>query len=327
MDTQLERLIHGEITRGLGKQFEPRDDEQVERAFIGASREGITPPLMQYFRDAGWELRPAQLDWWRDHVARIALYRALISKLRTTLKMPYVVMKGEPLSLHLFGESLARTVTDLDVLVSADRVHDAIDQLGALGFQHLERDTIRPWAYNQVALRHVDHGAILELHWRIAMPNLPCPKTNDVLQHASHDANKTPTMRTTDLALLLAFHLFQHIGFTKGVFDCAGLVCSVAPEALGAARAFVGARISSRRSVRHRPAHDAAGELLPSSGRFLDQFGSCHQCGCVSRSGVDGEVPRSPNRPLAIDRATDFLWPPPRRHVFRPSFRPRLVVS
>ncbi len=93
----------------------------------------------------------------------------------TERKIPFVVLKGVPLSLHLYQDAGRRFSRDIDILVQPERVDDAQALLTDCGYAltypspalpaiiHERYRTLR----KDCTLTHRRHGTAIELHWRL----------------------------------------------------------------------------------------------------------------------------------------------------------------
>jgi len=84
-----------------------------------------------------------------------------------------IAHKGPALTRHLYGDAALRSYTDLDLIVNAADLFDAVDAVGALGYEPITRvDTAVRGRFLQAGRQydmecvHREHGALLELHWR-----------------------------------------------------------------------------------------------------------------------------------------------------------------
>lgn len=167
---------------------------------------------------------------WREHLARLALYRSELERTVSALESitPVVVLKGAPLAQLLYGDDRLRFTTDLDLLISPESVDEAIELLASLDYERVHPETpAKTWTYNQYALAHRGCGLMAELHWRIAFPHMESPPIEflfDQTRSVRCGDRAYETLRPEVLFLHLCYHFHQHLGFFKGLLDIAGWI-------------------------------------------------------------------------------------------------------
>ncbi len=213
----LEALLTPDTVSRGDSACSPLADRLIERA--------CAPLAYQYAREQELERWMEALETtWRRHTIRVT---ALRQKLADTLEwfhddIPVAVLKGEPLARQLFGDPLARTSRDIDLLVAPEHIEPLCRRAEAHGYQ---RKASSSWSTNQVALDHPDTGVRLELHWQLAPPPLPVPETASVLRRTdpmTFEGIEIPVLDPETTLLHLCYHFHQHQGFLKGLLDIAG---------------------------------------------------------------------------------------------------------
>ncbi|MFP4600463.1 MAG: nucleotidyltransferase family protein [Persicimonas sp.] len=218
------RLVLDRVVEGSRMGAAPG---QQAALYDRAAERGVLPILYRYASWRGESPPESAKEQWRRHVARLALYRRELSRTVAVLGKlgPVVVLKGEPLARLLFGDALMRNTTDMDLLITPDRVGEAVRVLEPLGYLPMHDARAKPWTYNQLALIHRQYGTVVELHWRIAFPHLPSPPAKQLLAETTPvavDSNTYRTLRPELLFLHLCYHFHQHRGFLKGLLDITG---------------------------------------------------------------------------------------------------------
>ncbi|AWV87977.1 nucleotidyltransferase family protein [Bradymonas sediminis] len=219
----LERIVEGSALCA--------GDIAHERLLTDADAAGFLPVLYRYLLSTGRDVPGRFRQSWLVHIARLALYRAELRRVLPIIEAfsPVVLLKGEGLSLLLFGDARLRNTTDMDLLIDPRQLGPIVEALGEIGYHTLGDGKTKPWAYNQLLLVHEDCGTLIELHWRIAFPHLKSPPIGDLLEDTiavELDGGALParSLRPELLLLQLCFHFHQHHGFYKGLLDIAGWI-------------------------------------------------------------------------------------------------------
>lgn len=163
----------------------------------------------------------------RLHLCK-ALLRAAMTEIDGAIGdgAPWILLKGEPLERVLFGGELARSTSDIDLLVLPGDLDFARRRLTDLGYEPVRGDAPRMWAHNQQAWIHRRHNVVVEIHWSPALPGTPTLPLlelfdTSVALQLSPDLT-VRTLRPDWLLLHLALHFHHHVGFAKGLLDIAG---------------------------------------------------------------------------------------------------------
>ncbi|MBA2665059.1 MAG: nucleotidyltransferase family protein [Bradymonadaceae bacterium] len=202
-------------------------DSDSDRTLERAAEYAVFPLVYLARKQVGAHLNDRDRGFWREHVTRIALIRNELRQVRDVLgsDIPNLLLKGEPLARQLYGDSYSRSTTDIDILLSQEHVDLAWRRLEALGYRADEGVKPNLWASNQFALYHPRHHVAVEIHWRIAYPQMPCPSTTALLENAAlmqlSDPLQVPVLSPEMLFFQLCYHYHQHQGFLKGLFDIA----------------------------------------------------------------------------------------------------------
>ncbi len=220
------RLVLARISEG--SQLRSRDLERA-RLVERAAERGVLPIVYRFLKATGEPLPRSASEYWRQHLARLALYRAELGRVIDVLSplAPIVVLKGEPLAWLLYSDGTMRNTTDMDLLILPQAVDTAVEALADLGYQPAHGARSKTWTYNQIALSHHTYGTIIELHWRIAFPHTDSPPIGDLLAETRSIAvgdRHFETLRPELLFLQLGYHFHQHLGFLKGLLDIAGWI-------------------------------------------------------------------------------------------------------
>jgi len=171
----------------------------------------LDPDLGVFLR----EMRQRNRD--RNAVLRRQLVEA--GTLLTERGIPSVALKGgAELIAPVYPDPADRFLSDLDVLVPADRINDAIAALKDRGYTD-NGATYRPHAIHAPALWHEAWPTAIELHTAVAEPQGDCVVTaSDVFERALHSPAlfpiATPTIadRLTHLVLHAQVHSNRHQG-------------------------------------------------------------------------------------------------------------------
>lgn len=163
------------------------------------------------------ELRRLRRQISVNYLRNMSILQALGSLLGEH-NIPFVALKGVPLSQHLYGDPARRFSKDVDLLIRESDLETTRDLLVRNGFQQLipmpDLPPITQRRYQRLVkdatFRHRDNGASLELHWRL-MPNphyLPANRFDPF-------ANATPCPELGTTALLMspeynALYLITH---------------------------------------------------------------------------------------------------------------------
>ena len=219
----LERIVEGSALCA--------GDVSHERLLTWANAAGFLPIVYRYLMSTGRDVPARFRQSWLVHMARLALYRAELRRVLPTIEAlsPVILLKGEALSLLLFGDARLRNTTDMDLLIDPRQLGPIVEALGEIGYHTVGDGKTKPWAYNQLLLVHQDCGTLIELHWRIAFPHLKSPPIDELFEDTiavalDGGALTTRSLRPELLLLQLCFHFHQHHGFYKGLLDIAGWV-------------------------------------------------------------------------------------------------------
>lgn len=160
------------------------------------------------------------------NAAKLLACEARARGILPVLNGPVIVLKGALLGEELYGDRLFRPTTDIDLLLSADALVPAIRRMEELGYERLHPKP-RPWATNQFALKSPLGLPIVELHWRLALPAVPSPAFEDLMDRArprEWAGHEVRVLCPSDLLVHLVLHFQQHGGHLKGVLDIAAWI-------------------------------------------------------------------------------------------------------
>ena len=198
----------------------------ARRAVDEAIRCGFEPLLHDYLDHYGRDPDPGEDSRSRKKLAWFALLRHQIRTLSDDPPAPWILLKGEPLGQRLYGETGLRPSTDIDVLVAREDVSDWVEYARSLGYEPEVDRPPRLLENNQYPLADRQSGALLELHWRLALPRIPSPEFEQCWRHTRVDETPGVEVRVFDDTfqyLQAGYHLHHHFGFLKGMVDFAAM--------------------------------------------------------------------------------------------------------
>lgn len=152
------------------------------------------------------------------NAAKLMAIRRTLHQIDAVLGSDAILLKGEDLSRRFFGDPLLRSTTDIDLLVSPKAVLPLAGALQELGFE--ENSNLRPWSLNQLVLRPPAGLPLVEVHWRLTLPGLPTIPFSELLEKSECFSGMN-VLGPAHLLCHLSFHLLQHSGHKKGIFDIA----------------------------------------------------------------------------------------------------------
>lgn len=147
----------------------------------GAQRNRVTQLLLAALQDCGEsQVRPDVIAQLRRHtiasVSRSLAHIPALENLHKTFTkagIPFLVVKGIPLSLQLYGDATRRTADDIDVLVSPGQFWQADAELIQAGYRSEDgpplggsRDIYKYWV-KHISYVHERSKAKIELHHRL----------------------------------------------------------------------------------------------------------------------------------------------------------------
>lgn len=139
-------------------------------------------------------------------------------------RISIVVLKGAPLSWHLYGDIAARTYGDIDILVGPDKLEQSIAILGKEGYCRISKYDSYDLTPRQllIYLRHHEHNShfeywnsekrvMLEIHWKLSKYNnvLPFPADGNI-NTISVAGNHVPVLSDEESLLYLVLHGAGH---------------------------------------------------------------------------------------------------------------------
>jgi hypothetical protein len=261
--------------------WEHRTEGALETLLNLASEEGTAPLWLAYLRRTGRFGGPMQASnsangagdnrqtygvvgepenasvLGRAAETRLAVHRRELDELAEALDgLPWIALKGEPLSVQLYRATGLRDATDVDVLVAPGDLEEAVERLRGADFEGGVDDVDQKTSH-KVVMRPVGGGLPVEVHWRVARPLIPAPDTRELLERREHvemplgedETCEVPVLAPDDLLMQLAYHFHQHHGTLKGLADITAWL-----DRYGSERA-----LSVRHGLRHR--YGAAGLL------------------------------------------------------------------
>ncbi len=149
--------------------------------------------------------------------ARFKLIETSLKRIKARFdagNIPFLVIKGAPLSHALFGSPASRSTADIDIWLRGDDLPGARRRLFEMGYIRPEKP--RLWATNQELFVHKAF-APAELHWRPALPALPAPGFDEAYRRSAADDRFAAGAHTPDLCVM------WHILLTHAVEHCFAL--------------------------------------------------------------------------------------------------------
>jgi hypothetical protein len=187
-----------------------------------ATVHAVQPQLIGSLRAMSWESVPAAArasleNYQQFHSARALSLGEELARLAASFSgkgLRFAAFKGPVLAVALYGDLSRREYTDLDILVSADRVDDAERLLESLGYHSAHGDRAFRRVFlghlRQYAFVHPDEDTTIDLHWDFSGTHVPFPlAVADVwrdLEEVVMGSHSIPTVTGANLALLLAGH-------------------------------------------------------------------------------------------------------------------------
>ena len=152
--------------------------------------------------------------------------KALFDKERIAM-IPY---KGPVLAASVYHDLAARPFTDLDVLIHAEDVPNAVELLTSHGYQIIRPKSLTqarqslqalwlqqlvkrsPWAY-QIVLWHPDLEALVEIHWRVMSKYIFSSNAEQLWENLlpiSLAGSSLPSLSPENLLWFLCVHASKH---------------------------------------------------------------------------------------------------------------------
>ncbi len=205
----------------------------VDRRHVldGLEWHGIGPLMYRRARDSGQ--LTALPDWLGDHLSRsyfrcaaqsLARERdlGLIVRQLTAQGIPVMLLKGAALARSVYPDTALRPMTDIDLLIRADRLDQARGVLAGCGLREI-RSPRRPDREHHVRLTGSGSGGSalrLELHWRLSdkrplEARMPCEDLWERSVPACPPLQQARMPEAGDALLHAAMHLAEHNGLAQ----------------------------------------------------------------------------------------------------------------
>ncbi len=154
--------------------------------------------------------------------ARLKIVESALKRIKSRFdddNIPFLVIKGAPLSHALFGSPAARSTADIDIWLRREDLPRARRRLFEMGYIQPEKP--RLWATNQELFVHAAF-APAELHWRPALPALPAPGFGEAYRRSAPCDRFAAGAHVPDLCVMwfiLLTHAMEHAFALKTRLD------------------------------------------------------------------------------------------------------------
>ena len=165
---------------------------------------------------------------------QVTAIRAIRKTFEST-EVPFVVLKGWPLSEELFANSSSRHARDIDLLVDPSKLRGASDALHTLGFRPMQEHA---WHHNLIghpsllaelnnlSFGDPETGVMVELHWRCNQFkgwSEPFAGLNNIGEHVSSIGSISVPREQQNLIYLSIHGSLHRWSRLKWLFDVAKL--------------------------------------------------------------------------------------------------------
>jgi hypothetical protein len=183
---------------------------------------GLVLPVLRHHRDVlpAHVLDAVEREH-RQQVMHALRYSAELGRLQAALgaRVPYLVLKGQPLSQQLYDDPHVRFAKDIDLLIDESDLDRAHDQLSALGYRRTlpapdappHVMAVYPKFRKDYTYWHPELDTQIELHWRLEvnphfLPMASLAPFADLRQVTVAGAPQ-PVLRETSQFLYLVMHV------------------------------------------------------------------------------------------------------------------------
>ncbi len=227
-------LLLGAVRRALEGDSRPKELPaalDLARLFALARRHRLVPHLCRELLGGeaalGEEARRQVGEVERRTARRARLQAAELARLTGALEergIGVLALKGPELAVEVFGDVTRRWCRDLDLLVRRRQVGAAARALLELGYEwelpaafrfesRLGRAYLAHGA-GQVTFRHAETGILVEIHWKLAHPEVELPLGEDRLWAGTRrlevDGGRVATLARPALLVYLCHHGSRH---------------------------------------------------------------------------------------------------------------------
>lgn len=157
------------------------EDQAWERIIREATDQGLMPPLYRWLKtsNSGYMLPTPTIDQIKEHVLGVAARNVLLAQELTSIlrafaerQVPCVPLRGLALAESFYGDSMARPMGDIDLLVHKEDLPRVAAILKELGFQEFDHRPgfAQAFSYTLEFFKYRHGWVIVEPHWTIAYP-------------------------------------------------------------------------------------------------------------------------------------------------------------
>lgn len=174
----------------------------------------VATPLLaalgEQFPELTDALRPLAQRQQRRATA-LALETVRLSQALRAAGIPFLVIKGAPLSVQLFGSPTARASRDVDILLPPEKMPALAAELGRLGYQEVPD----PDGHNAVKYLHAATQHLLEAHTALAEVDALLPmdvfRPYDAPAQLAVFGEAVPTLSLEKAVVYAAYHGTRHL--------------------------------------------------------------------------------------------------------------------
>lgn len=191
--------------------------------FAQASRHEVLPLVYQGLKQVTTHVPPEILTRYQNLFAantlrNLQLHKELQSLIQRFQKagLPVIPYKGAVLAETAYGDLALRMFRDLDLLVPADKVRQAVRLLEGVGYRLETEWPEARWpsllkTINHLLLRHADTGWAVEVHWMVFHPMYVLPfDLEPYWSDRAGGVGGTTRLNNTDQLLMLCTHGTKH---------------------------------------------------------------------------------------------------------------------
>ncbi len=142
-----------------------------------------------------------------------------------SLEIPLVLLKGGAYIQAKLPVSTGRLLSDIDILVTRDRLDEVEENLHSRGWRSSKQDSYddryyREWMHEIPPLKHITRGSFLDVHHTILPPTAKYkPDAEKILADIREVSPNVYTLSPVDMVIHSATHLFHEGDFDHGLRD------------------------------------------------------------------------------------------------------------